>query len=78
MTRHWGASVWLELHRVLVSQSAPDLPRALWQRVLLAVWLLCCMVIAAAYTCNLVGIFTHPSYPQRLASLQQLADSRFR
>ncbi|XP_050734072.1 glutamate receptor ionotropic, kainate 4-like isoform X2 [Eriocheir sinensis] len=69
---------WLELYGAMVCQSAPVLPRALWQRVFLAVWLPCCLVVAAAYTCNLVGIFTTPAYPQRLASLQQLADSRIR
>lgn len=68
----------LELHRVLVCQGIPTLPQALWQRVFLAAWLFFCLVVTAAYTCNLVGIFTSPAYPRRLESLQQLADSHFR
>ncbi|MPC59630.1 Glutamate receptor [Portunus trituberculatus] len=72
------ARVWLELYRGLANQSAPTLPRTPWQRMFVAVWLFCCLVITGAYTCNLVGIFTRPAYPSRLRSLQNLIDSDFR
>ncbi|XP_063866917.1 uncharacterized protein LOC135103981 [Scylla paramamosain] len=70
--------VLIELHCGLVNQSAPALLLPLWKRVFLAVWLLCCLVVTAAYTCNLVGIFTRPAYPRRLYTLQELTDSTFR
>lgn len=72
------AELWLELQRALVCQSAPTLPRALWQRVFWAVWLCCCLVLTAAYTGNLVATFTNPAFHRRLDSLEQLVDSRFR
>lgn len=70
--------MWLELHRGLVCQSVPALPRSLWERVFLALWLAICLVITAAYTGSLVASFTRPAFHQRLGSLYQLADSRFR
>uniref|UniRef100_A0A0P4WER3 Ionotropic glutamate receptor L-glutamate and glycine-binding domain-containing protein n=1 Tax=Scylla olivacea TaxID=85551 RepID=A0A0P4WER3_SCYOL len=77
-TRRGLAQVWLALYRGLVNQSTPALPRTPWQRMFVAVWLLCCLVVTCAYACNLVGIFTHPAYPRRLRSLQELIDSGFR
>lgn len=70
--------LWLELHRTLVCQSGSVFPRKLWNRVLLAVWLSYCLVISAAYTGNLVAIFTHPAFYRRIDSLDQFVDSSFR
>ncbi|KAG0710439.1 Glutamate receptor ionotropic, delta-1 [Chionoecetes opilio] len=78
LARPSATSVWLQLHRGLVGQSVPALPRAPWQRVFLAVWLPCCLVITTAYTGNLVGILSSPAYPRRLHTLRDLADSDFR
>ena len=75
---YWDASVWLQLHGCLVNHSVPTLPRAQWQRLFLAVWLFCCLVITAAYTCNLVSIITSPAYPRRINTLEELEDSSFR
>ncbi|KAG7174267.1 Glutamate receptor-like 9 [Homarus americanus] len=72
------AATWLYLQRGMFSQSVPALPRALWQRIFLAIWYLYCLVVSAAYTCNLIAIFTSPAYPQRITTLQQLADSEYR
>ena len=70
--------VFMELQRSLVNQSAPALLLPPWKRLFVTVWLLCCLVITAAYTCNLVGIFTRPAYPRRLRTLQELTGSSFR
>ncbi|MPD06950.1 hypothetical protein E2C01_102788 [Portunus trituberculatus] len=64
--------------RALVAQSIPILPEWMWQRVFMAIWLLACFVATAAYTCNLVSIFTSITYPSRLRTLQDLADSDYR
>ena len=69
---------WQNLPRALVAQSSPTLPEVQWQRVFVAVWLLGCLVATAAYTCNLVSIFTSITYPSRLRTLQKLADSDYR
>ncbi|KAG7174213.1 putative variant ionotropic glutamate receptor-like 1 [Homarus americanus] len=72
------AATWLYLQRGIFSQGVPALPRALWQRMFLAAWYLYCLVVSAAYTCNLIAIFTCPAYPQRITTLQQLADGDYR
>ncbi|KAG0729820.1 Glutamate receptor ionotropic, delta-1 [Chionoecetes opilio] len=72
------ASASQALKGALVGQSMPSLPRAPMERVLLAVWLLCCLVFSAAYTSNLVGILTRPGYSRRLYTLQELVDSHHR
>ncbi|XP_063867358.1 uncharacterized protein LOC135104184 [Scylla paramamosain] len=69
---------WQNMPRALVAQSIPILPELLWQRVFTAVWLLGCLVATSAYTCNLVSIFTSITYPSRLRTLQELADSDYR
>ncbi|KAG7174254.1 Ionotropic receptor 21a-like 7 [Homarus americanus] len=72
------AATWLYLQRGMFSQGVSALPRALWQRMFLAAWYLYCLVVSAAYTCNFIAIFTSPAYPQRITTLQQLADSDYR
>ncbi|KAK8391236.1 hypothetical protein O3P69_017124 [Scylla paramamosain] len=71
-------AAWQDLPRALVAQSIPNLPAVLWQRVFVAIWFLGCLVATAAYTCNLVSIFTSITYPGRLRTLQDLADSNYR
>ncbi|XP_071526338.1 glutamate receptor ionotropic, delta-2-like [Panulirus ornatus] len=71
-------ATWLYLQRGMFSQSVPALPRALWQRMFLAVWYLYCLVVNIYYTSNLIAIFTSPANPQRIHTLQQLADSDYR
>ncbi|XP_069186430.1 glutamate receptor ionotropic, delta-2-like [Procambarus clarkii] len=70
------ADTCLYLLRGLFAQSLPAHPRQ--QRMFISVWYLCCLVLGAAYTCNLIAIFTSPRYPQRIDTLQQLADSDYR
>ncbi|XP_071517380.1 ionotropic receptor 21a-like [Panulirus ornatus] len=69
---------WLYLQRGMFGQGVPALPRALWQRMFLAVWYLYCLLVSIYYTSNLVAIFTSPANPQRIHTLQQLADSGYR
>lgn len=72
------AAVWQDLLRSLVSQGIPTLPEAQWQRVFLCMWFLGCLVATAAYTCNLVSIFTTITYQRHLRTIQELADSHYR
>lgn len=85
MVRHtgisWGGSdrnLWQSLPRGMVTQSISIVPEALWQRAFLAMWFLGCLVVTAAYTCDLVRIFTRITYANRLHTLQDLADSHYR
>ncbi|XP_071516607.1 ionotropic receptor 21a-like isoform X2 [Panulirus ornatus] len=71
-------AIWLYLQRGMFGQSVPALPRALWQRMFLAVWYLYCLLVSVYYTSNLIAIFTSPANPQRIHTLQQLADSGYR
>lgn len=62
----------------MVAQSLPVVPRASWQRVFLAAWLISCLVVTAAYSCDLVRIFTRVTYPRRLHTLRDLTRSHYR
>ncbi|XP_069168029.1 glutamate receptor ionotropic, delta-2-like [Procambarus clarkii] len=70
-------STWLYLQRGPLNQSLPALPRTVWRRMFVGVWYLYCLIISGAYTCNLIAIFTRPTYPQHLHTLQQLVDSHY-
>ncbi|XP_063872982.1 glutamate receptor ionotropic, NMDA 3A-like [Scylla paramamosain] len=73
-----ATSFWLVLQGSLVGQSVPGLPKALWQRTFVAVWLISCLVVTAAYSSNLVGILTSPAYYRHLHTLQELVESDYR
>lgn len=62
----------------MVAQSVPVVPEASWQRVFLAAWLISCLVVTAAYSCDLVRIFTRVTYPRRLHTLRDLTHSHYR
>ncbi|XP_069172950.1 glutamate receptor ionotropic, delta-2-like [Procambarus clarkii] len=71
-------SSWLYLLRGPLNQSLPALPRTVWRQMFVGVWYLYCLIISGAYTCNLIAIFTRPTYPQHLHTLQHLVDSHYR
>lgn len=72
------AAMCFDIQRPLVEQSVPIVPPSVPLRVLMALWFVHCLVIAVAFTSNLVGIFTSPVYPRRLQHLQEIADSKYR
>lgn len=71
---------WLLPLMSLVGQSVVvvKVPWRWSQRVFLALWLPCCLVLTSAYTSNLIAILTSPTFPQRLQTLNQFAHSGFR
>ncbi|KAK3879797.1 hypothetical protein Pcinc_015670 [Petrolisthes cinctipes] len=61
--------------RAILGQSSPYLTEP---RLFAGLWLLICFVLTAAYTSNLVGVFTKPAFPPRLTTLSQLLSSEKR
>ncbi|KAK3893593.1 hypothetical protein Pcinc_002598 [Petrolisthes cinctipes] len=61
--------------RAILGQSSPYLTEP---RLFAGLWLLICFVLTAAYTSNLVGVFTKPAFPPRLTTLSQLLNSEKR
>ena len=57
----------------MVAQTMPAVPGALWQRLFLAIWLLGCLVVTTAYTCDLVRVFTRVAYDSRLVGIGAFA-----
>ncbi|XP_071521428.1 glutamate receptor ionotropic, NMDA 3B-like [Panulirus ornatus] len=49
-----------------------------WQRVWLGLWWLACLILTAAYTCNLIAFLTVPVYTARPETVSQIATSDLR
>ncbi|KAK4317487.1 hypothetical protein Pmani_011433 [Petrolisthes manimaculis] len=71
--RGWNAD--LGPLRAILGQSSPCLTEP---RLFGGLWLLICFVLTAAYTSNLVGVFTKPAFPPQLTTLSQLLSSEIR
>ncbi|XP_042208159.1 glutamate receptor ionotropic, delta-2-like [Homarus americanus] len=69
---------WLYLLRAVVNHSLPVLPTAQWQRVLVGVWWVYCFILTTAYTANLIAFLTIPVFPERIQTLEELAQSDYR
>ncbi|KAK3879795.1 hypothetical protein Pcinc_015668 [Petrolisthes cinctipes] len=67
--REWNTE--LGLLRAVVAQSAP-LRSNQSPRLLMYLWLITCLILCAAFTSTLVGIFTRPDFPPRITSMAQL------
>ncbi|KAK4299109.1 hypothetical protein Pmani_028594 [Petrolisthes manimaculis] len=67
--RAWNTE--LGLLRAVVAQSAP-LRSNQSPRLLMYLWLLTCLILCAAFTSTLVGIFTRPAFPPRIIFMDQL------
>ncbi|KAK4319884.1 hypothetical protein Pmani_009229 [Petrolisthes manimaculis] len=67
--RAWNAE--LGLLRAVVAQSAP-LRSNQSPRLLMYLWLITCLILCAAFTSTLVGIFTRPAFPPRITFMDQL------
>ncbi|KAG7169659.1 Glutamate receptor ionotropic, kainate 4-like 7, partial [Homarus americanus] len=69
---------WPYLLRGVVNHSLPVLPTAQWQRVLVGTWLIYCFILTTAYTANLIAFLTIPVFPERIQTLEELAQSDYR
>ncbi|KAK7068287.1 hypothetical protein SK128_006516 [Halocaridina rubra] len=70
-------SKWVYFVQALVNQGMTKLPRAQWQRVFIGWWLLYCFIVTIAYTANLIAFLTIPVFPERVQTVQQLAESDY-
>lgn len=73
-----ASNTWFSLQGLVLGQSVARQYAGMAMRVFLSLWLLCCLVLGTAYTCNLVAILSSPPDPRRIHSLVQLAESDFR
>ncbi|KAK8395435.1 hypothetical protein O3P69_006231 [Scylla paramamosain] len=70
-------SSWLNALRPLVNHALPHLPKAQGKRIFVVSWWLGCFILTTAYTANLIAFITIPAYPERLQTVEQLAQSPY-
>ncbi|MPC80689.1 hypothetical protein E2C01_075276 [Portunus trituberculatus] len=72
------SSTWLYALRPLVSHALPQLPKTQGKRIFVVSWWVGCFILTTAYTANLIAFITIPAYPERLQTVEQLAQSPYR
>ena len=63
--------------QILLRQAPPSPVRGA-ERWVEGGWWWCSTLITLCYTCNLIAVLTIPVFPEKLATIAQLADSPFR
>lgn len=63
------------LSQGMVMQSMGNLPASWVSKSFLGLWWFVMLVLDISYTCNLIAVLTVPAYPERIHTLEGLADT---
>ncbi|KAK7068289.1 hypothetical protein SK128_006518 [Halocaridina rubra] len=72
------SQTWIYLLQSLLDFGWPRLPEAQWLRVFIGWWSISCFIVTTAYTANLIAFLTLPLFPERIQTVEKLAESDFR